>query len=59
MLEDHLIYVHKIQTIYDVVEPSVCKVVAESPNCMAQQKITSSNLANTLIVSISRILDIK
>jgi hypothetical protein len=32
MLEDHLINVHKIQAIYDVVEPSLCKVVAESPN---------------------------
>jgi hypothetical protein len=37
MLEDHLVYVHKIQAIYDV-EPSLCKVVAESPNGMAQQK---------------------
>ncbi len=38
MLEDHLVYVHKIQAIYDVVEPSACKVVAKNPNCMAQQK---------------------
>jgi hypothetical protein len=38
MLEDQLVYVHKMQAIYDVVEPSVWKVVAESPNCMAQQK---------------------
>jgi hypothetical protein len=38
MLEDHLVYVHNIQAIYDVVEPSVCKVVAKNPNCMAQQK---------------------
>jgi hypothetical protein len=36
MLEDHL--VHVIQAIYDVVEPNVCKVVAESPNGIAQQK---------------------
>jgi hypothetical protein len=46
MLEDHLIYVHKIQAIYDVVESSVCKVVAESPNGMALQKLTSNNLVN-------------
>jgi hypothetical protein len=38
MLEDHLVYVHKLQAIYGVVEPNVCKVVAESPNGMAQQK---------------------
>jgi hypothetical protein len=38
MLEDHLVYVHEIQAIYDVVEPSVCKVVAKSPNGMAQHK---------------------
>ncbi len=38
MLEDHLVYVHKIQAIYDVVELSLFKVVAESPNGMAQQK---------------------
>ncbi len=38
MLEDYLVYVHKIQAIYDVVEPSLCKVVAKSPNGMAQQK---------------------
>jgi hypothetical protein len=38
MLGDHLVYVHKIQAIYDVVEPRVCKVVAKNSNCMAQQK---------------------
>jgi hypothetical protein len=38
MLEDHLVYVNKIQAIYDVVEPSVCNVIVESPNGMAQQK---------------------
>jgi hypothetical protein len=38
MLEVHLVYVHKLQAIYDVVKPSVCKVVAKSPNGMAQQK---------------------
>jgi hypothetical protein len=38
MLEDYLVYVHKIQAIYDVVEPNVCKVVVENPNGMAQQK---------------------
>jgi hypothetical protein len=38
MLEDHLVYVQKIQAIYDVVEPSLCKVVPESPNGMTQQK---------------------
>jgi hypothetical protein len=38
MLEVHLVYVHKLQVIYDVVEPSVCKVVAESHNGIAQQK---------------------
>jgi hypothetical protein len=37
MLQVHLVYVHKLQAIYDV-KPSVCKVVAKSPNGMAQQK---------------------